>query len=255
MDAFANYKFATDKDFNRATPNWTFTDGTDGGIFTTQNYINTIADPVFTGSGLNDADSGGTFSGTNSTYTVTIDAANDPAADTFKWRKTTGTVKTAWTTGVTITAANTLSDGVQIIFAALTAHALNDSWSITAIAAGELICDADAFNTTFDSGIGTKKVVDGFCEWHFLNGTDVDLLVQLPWILKGAIIDPGGSPPTPIDQYVLASNDPPIFETDPAGGDWLVMSADIRKNGDLWERITRYQFADDWDNELYGVVL
>ena len=39
------------------------------------------------------------------------------------------------------------------------------------------------------------------------------------------------------------------------GGDWLVMSADIRKNGDLWERITRYQFADDWDNELYGVVL
>ena len=39
------------------------------------------------------------------------------------------------------------------------------------------------------------------------------------------------------------------------GGDWLVMSAEVRKNGDLWERIVRYQFADDWDNDLYGLTI
>ena len=213
LDAFGSYKFATDKDFNRATTNWTLTTSN----FTTQNYINTIGDPAFSGTGLNDAISSGTFSGTDSTYTVKIDSVGTP--DTFQWRKTTGTVNTAWTAGVNITADNTLSEDVHILFNATTGHTLNDTWTITAVAAAELVCDADAFNTTFDSGIGTKKVVDGFCEWQFLNGTDVDLLIQLPWILKGAIIDPGGSPPTPIDQYVLASNNPLLEATDPTGGD------------------------------------
>ncbi len=36
-----------------------------------------------------------------------------------------------------------------------------------------------------------------------------------------------------------------------SGGDWLVMSAEVRKNGDLWESVIRYQFADDWDSDLY----
>ncbi len=35
------------------------------------------------------------------------------------------------------------------------------------------------------------------------------------------------------------------------GGDWLIMSSEVRKNGDLWERVIRFQFADDWDNDLY----
>jgi len=35
------------------------------------------------------------------------------------------------------------------------------------------------------------------------------------------------------------------------GGDWLVMSAEVRKNGDLLEVIIRYQYADDWDTDIY----
>lgn len=90
------------------------------------NYIKAV---VFTGAGLNDATSGGTYSGTvNATYTVIIDATGTP--DTFKWKKNSG----SFTTGVAITgSAQTLSDGVTITFAATTGHTLNDQWVITAI--------------------------------------------------------------------------------------------------------------------------
>ena len=90
----------------------------------------TISAVVFTGTGLNDATSGGTYTGTNSTavnYTVIIDGSGVP--DTFKWQKTGG----AFTNGVAITgAAQTLTDGVQITFANTTGHTLNDQWVITA---------------------------------------------------------------------------------------------------------------------------
>ncbi|MCE5309632.1 MAG: hypothetical protein LLG20_18515 [Acidobacteriales bacterium] len=77
---------------------------------------------------LNDAVSGGTYTGTASTtFTVQIDAAGTP--DTFKWRKSGG----AWTAGVAITGATqTLSDGVTVRFYATTGHAVGDAWTIAA---------------------------------------------------------------------------------------------------------------------------
>lgn len=91
------------------------------------NYIKTA---VFTGSGLNDATSGGTYSGTvNATYTIILDSSA-ASPDTFKWKKDSG----SYTTGVVMTgAAQTLSDGVTITFAATDGHTLNDQWVITAI--------------------------------------------------------------------------------------------------------------------------
>lgn len=85
-----------------------------------------VSPVIFTGSGLQDAISGGTYSGTaTNTYTVIIDATGTP--DTFKWQKNVG----AFTTGVSITgAAQTLTDGVTITFAATTGHTLTDQWVI-----------------------------------------------------------------------------------------------------------------------------
>lgn len=91
------------------------------------NYIKAV---VFTGSGLNDATSGGTYSGTvNATYTVIIDSSV-ASPDTFKWKKDSG----SFTTGVVMTgSAQTLSDGVTITFSATDGHTLDDQWVITAI--------------------------------------------------------------------------------------------------------------------------
>jgi hypothetical protein len=102
----------TDKDQNLAVA---WMDADDAGVGT----------QVFAGAGLNDATSGGTYSGTGpTTFDVEIDATGTP--DTFKWRKGAA----AYTTGVAITgAAQTLSDGVTVTFAATTGHTLADKWA------------------------------------------------------------------------------------------------------------------------------
>lgn len=85
-----------------------------------------IGPVTFTGAGLNDAASSGAYTGTrNSIVEVKIDAEGTP--DTFKWRRDGG----AWTTGVAITgAAQTLTAGVKIAFAATTGHTSGDQWVI-----------------------------------------------------------------------------------------------------------------------------
>ncbi len=82
---------------------------------------------VFTGSGLNDATSGGRFTAlpTNAAYVVTISATGTP--DHFTWTLNDG----AASSPVAITgAAQTLSNGITIRFAATTGHTLADSWLI-----------------------------------------------------------------------------------------------------------------------------
>jgi hypothetical protein len=85
-----------------------------------------IGDVVFSGSGLDDATSGGSYTGAlDATFTVQIDGTGTP--DTFKWKKDSGD----FTTTVSITgSAQNLQDGVTIIFAATTGHTSDDQWSI-----------------------------------------------------------------------------------------------------------------------------
>lgn len=91
-------------------------------------YMKSVSAVAFTGSGLNDATSGGTYTGSVATDTFTVIVDGTGATDTFKWKKGSGT----YTTGVSMTAgAHTLSDGVTITFAASTGHTLNDQWVIT----------------------------------------------------------------------------------------------------------------------------
>jgi len=84
----------------------------------------------FKGDGLNDVTWGTAFSAADSAYfEAVIDGVGTGTAgvDTFKWRKDGG----AWTENVDITgAAQTLSDGQQITFAATTGHTAADQWVI-----------------------------------------------------------------------------------------------------------------------------
>lgn len=90
----------------------------------------TIGTAGFTGSGLNDATSGGTCTASVAAlYTVAIDSAV-ASPDTFKWRKGSG----SWTTGVSMTgSAQILTDGVTITFNATDGHTLADQWMISTL--------------------------------------------------------------------------------------------------------------------------
>jgi len=81
---------------------------------------------IFTGIGINDATSGGTFSASaKSIIGLEIDVAGTP--DTFRWRSNSG----AWTTGVTITgSAQTITDGITVTFASTTGHTVGDKWFV-----------------------------------------------------------------------------------------------------------------------------
>ena len=109
-----------------------------------------IEDAVFTGSGIDDLTSGGTFTGTeNRSFVIEIDAAAVP--DTFKWSKDGGTtwdVSTVAITGL----AQELVEGITVIFLTTTGHTLTDQWSFDVFALGTIdtsvvdraIEDADA---------------------------------------------------------------------------------------------------------------
>lgn len=114
-------------------------------VFSVRNATS-VNSVVFTGAGLNDGTSGGTYTGTApATYDVEIDATGTP--DTFKWRKNAG----SYTAGVAITgAAQTLSDGVTITFAATTGHTLADVWTLDAYPVSTYSARPIAINGTAD---------------------------------------------------------------------------------------------------------
>ncbi len=101
-------------------------------------YYDSVGTVTQTGSGLDDATSGGKFTyGSDVTYKVEIDDTDTP--DTFIWYED-GVPKFA---GVAITgSAQTLSKGVTITFAATTGHTLGDYWSFTASGHGSYSVDS-----------------------------------------------------------------------------------------------------------------
>lgn len=91
-----------------------------------------IAAASFTGTGLDDATSGGDYIGGGQTYRVKIDGTGTP--DTFTWSDDGGSTWEA--TGVAITgSAQTLSNGVTVTFAATTGHTADDYWDLVCTSA------------------------------------------------------------------------------------------------------------------------
>ncbi|MFH1110976.1 MAG: hypothetical protein V1790_17525 [Planctomycetota bacterium] len=109
---------------------------------------------VFTGAGLNDATSAGTYIATGChTYTVIVDGTGTP--DTFKWRKDAG----SWTNTVSMTGSpQTLIDGVTATFKATTGHTLADQWVIHATSSdnGKILTfnNAAAITLTIPASLG-----------------------------------------------------------------------------------------------------
>ena len=96
-----------------------------------QTVDQTIAAVAFTGSGLNDATSGGSFVGGH-TLRINVVVDSVGGTDTFKWNYLDEDgVTVVETTGVAMTGgAQTLRDGVTITFAATTGHTDTDAWAI-----------------------------------------------------------------------------------------------------------------------------
>lgn len=88
---------------------------------------NAVGDAVFTGSGLNDATFGGTYTHTaDLRYVVKID--DDSASpETFTWSKDGGTSWQATGVNCAVT-ATTLDNGVTVTFAATTGHTDDEYW-------------------------------------------------------------------------------------------------------------------------------
>jgi hypothetical protein len=93
-------------------------------------YTPLIETEVFSGTGLDDASSGGTMAGARDLdIVVQIDSVGTP--DTFRWSKDGGATYEA--TGVVITgSAQALVDGVTVAFVATSTHTLWDKWTFAA---------------------------------------------------------------------------------------------------------------------------
>lgn len=144
-----------------------------------------IAPPEFSGVGLDDLKSSGTYTDTKKAiFTVIIDD-DAPTPETFKWQKDDGT----FTPGVAITAgvAQTLSDGVQITFTAGVGHTKNEKWEVEAIAPqidAKLSADGKTLSIRDHSNYLTNTQA-GHAETAFkdyrrlyitpLNGTKIDI--------------------------------------------------------------------------------
>lgn len=88
-----------------------------------------VGSEVFTGAGLDDMTSGGTFVGSH-TIRIHVEIDSTGATDTFKWSyKDNDGVTVIETTGVSIVGgAMNLIDGANVTFLAVTGHTLGDAW-------------------------------------------------------------------------------------------------------------------------------
>ncbi len=147
---------------------------------------------TFTGTGLNDATYGGTYSGTvNRTYRVEIDATGTP--DTFRWSEDGGSTWKA--SGVSITgSAQTLSYGVTVTFTNTTGHTVGDYWEVSVTAfSGSLGQWQDAGGTAlveFLSGGGAyfRRDVEGASEiirCENLAQASTSNTLKIPFRMKG----------------------------------------------------------------------
>ena len=95
------------------------------------NYDTSPGPVFFTGTGLNDMTSGGTFTGTaNRSFRVQIDSVGTPT-DTFSWTKSSATTTIVWDATLVPISAGSITigtEGMNIAFAASTGHTLNDRW-------------------------------------------------------------------------------------------------------------------------------
>jgi len=122
---------------------------------------------VFTGSGLDDATSGGLFIGSH-TQNIVVEIEGTGSPDTFKYTyKDNNGVDNVEATGVAITgSAQVLVDDVSITFAATTGHTIGDKWAIDATLSSQI--DNTQYNNTV-SGLATLSNNNYGIHWIYLD--------------------------------------------------------------------------------------
>lgn len=152
-----------------------------------------VGPAVFTGTGLSDATSGGSYTGDEpAVFVVSIVGTGTP--NTFQWAKN-GAVGA---TGVAMTgAAQMLADGVTITFAATTGHTLGDRWTIsTGISLGRtglIHWDAPPATLEFPQTISGLSGYFYRLSWsgNISDDTNIDLVTGIPaqrWNASNPII-------------------------------------------------------------------
>ncbi|MFC1703058.1 hypothetical protein ACFLZO_01190, partial [Patescibacteria group bacterium] len=161
----------------------TGTDAVNVGIgLTTPSYAlevksrSTVGAVTFTGTGLDDATSGGTFVGsTGLSYRVEIDGTGTP--DTFRWSDDGGSTWDASTVSIT-GAAQVLNNGVTITFTATTGHTSGDRWDfVTTVTNPLAIQNAAGTQSLYvgndgNVGIGTTSPNSRFQVADYINFND-----------------------------------------------------------------------------------
>lgn len=122
---------------------------------------------TFTGSGANDATSGGTYTGLSDIeYKVVIDAEGTP--DTFEWFKD----NVSQASGVAITGSSqNLDNGLTITFVGTDNHTLNDQW----VFHPAVTITAD-YHCSFTNFLNNVYITNGEDRPFKYNGTDISLV-------------------------------------------------------------------------------
>lgn len=104
---------------------------------------------VFSGTGLNDATSGGIANGggENHIFVATLAATGTP--DTFQWQEDGGAPSSA--INIVATTPNLMADGITITFGASTGHHAGDSWTISVTVNGSV-----SSSTVMSPGVGGR---------------------------------------------------------------------------------------------------
>lgn len=103
----------------------------EGDFFEITRTSSTISEATFTGGGLDDMTTGGTYTGTSDkNYRVEIQTAGTP--DKFRWSDTDGATWNAENIDIVLTPI-TLNEGVQITFTNTTGHTATNYWKFQAV--------------------------------------------------------------------------------------------------------------------------
>lgn len=134
-----------------------------------------ITTAVFTGTGLDDLSSGGTYSGGPQTnIIVEIDGEGTP--DTFQWSLDGGSTWEDTTVAIT-GSAQTLQEGITITFAATTGHDSGDQWAFVAHSGRAQLgttAGAGSSSDTVDTVPGIRLAIESVSSNHIQTIGDED---------------------------------------------------------------------------------
>ena len=181
-----------------------------------------VSGASFDGDGLNDIETGGTFTALDTLLDYVIEIDGDGSPDTFRWSDDNGVSWDVSTVAIT-GGAQSLNNGVTVTFGATTGHTSGDLWRFTARSnyGKSLLIVREGPNQIYDEG-GPGEVVTPLQKWLDSDGNQVAIInpdgeVSATWLSflgTGLLVKVGEDSP----EGVL---------TAPVGSLWLQTNGDV----------------------------